>query len=92
MASQREILFYNNRSRAGATAHIGDDGVVRHLHQIPADDLELWTHLVSDGRFILFYNDRTRDAATARIGDDGVLGDQQAQTEVALGLWTHMVS
>jgi len=92
VASQREILFYNNRSRAGATARIGDDGVVRHLHQIPADDLELWTHLVSDGRFILFYNDRTRDAATARIDDGGVLRDRQAMTQVAFGNWTHTVA
>jgi hypothetical protein len=92
VAAQKELLFYNERSRAGATARIEDDGVVHHLHQIPADDLELWTHLVSDGRFILFYNADMRTGATARIDDDGVLRDQQDQTQVAFGLWTHFVA
>ena len=41
------ILFYNVRTRAGATARIDDAGVLQPLHEIPADDLELWTHLVA---------------------------------------------
>ena len=92
MASQRMILFYNARSRAGATAQIDDDGVLRERHAIPADDVGLWTHLVSDGRSILFYTADMRTGATARIDDDGVLGDQQEVSQVAIGLWTHLVA
>ena len=92
MASQGMILFYNARSRAGATAQIDDGGVLRERHAIPADDLGLWTHLVSDGRFILFYNADMRTGAIARIDDGGVLGDQQDISQVAIGLWTHLVA
>ena len=92
MASQKEILFYNNRSRAGATARIDDDGLLHHQHEIPADDLDIWTHLVSDGRFILFYNADRHTGATARIDEGGVLRDLQDQTQVAFGLWTHFVA
>jgi hypothetical protein len=67
-------------------------GVLRERHAIPADDLGLWTHLVSDGRSILFYNADMRTGATARIDDDGVLGDQQDVSQVAIGLWTHLVA
>ena len=92
MASQRTILFYNDRTRAGATARIDEAGVLRELHEVPADDLELWTHLASDGRFILFYNADRRTGATARIDDAGVLRDQQDLTQVALGPWTRIVA
>ena len=90
MASQRMMLFYNARSRAGATAQIDDGGVLRERHA--ADELGLWTHLVSDGRSILFDNADMRTGATARIDDDGVLGDQQDVSQVAIGLWTHLVA
>ena len=91
MASQQLILFYNARTRGGATARIDDAGVLHPQHQIPADDLELWTHLASDGRFILFYNADSRTGATARIDDAGVLGDQQPLT-ADFGPWTHLVA
>jgi hypothetical protein len=84
------MLFYNARSRAGATAQIDDGGVLRERHA--ADDLGLWTHLVSDGRFILFYNADMRTGATARIDDGGVLRDERDVSQVALGLWTHLVA
>ena len=91
MASQRTILFYNARERAGATARIDEGGMLRQQHQIPADDLGLWTHLASDGRFVLFYNADRRDAATALINEGGVLGEQQEVPE-AFGVWTHIVA
>jgi hypothetical protein len=91
VASQQMILFYNARTRAGATARIDDAGVLQPLHEIPADDLELWTHLASDGRFVLFYNADSRTGATARIDDAGVLGDQQPLT-ADYGPWTHLVA
>jgi hypothetical protein len=91
MASQRTILFYDARERAGATARIDEGGVLQQQHQIPADELGLWTHLASDGRFILSYNADRRDAATARIGEGGVLGEQH-EIPHAFGRWTHLVA
>jgi hypothetical protein len=47
VASQRMILFYNARTRAGATARIDDDGVLGDQQDITQVALGLWTHLVA---------------------------------------------
>jgi hypothetical protein len=47
VASQRMMLFYNARTRAGATARIGDGGVLRDERDISQVALGLWTHLVA---------------------------------------------
>jgi len=91
VASQQMTLFYNARTRGGAggaTARIDDAGVLQPLHEIPADDLEPWTHLA---RFILFYNADSRTGAAARIDGAGVLGAQQPLT-ADFGPWTHLVA
>jgi hypothetical protein len=41
------ILFYNARSRAGATAQIDDDGVLGDQQDISQVAIGLWTHLVA---------------------------------------------
>jgi hypothetical protein len=47
VASQRMMLFYNARSRAGATAQIDDGGVLRDERDVSQVALGLWTHLVA---------------------------------------------
>ena len=47
MASQTEILFYNDRTRDGATARIDDDGVLRDQQAMTQVAFGLWTHIVA---------------------------------------------
>ena len=46
MASQQMILFYNARTRGGATARIDDAGVLGDQQPLTAD-FGPWTHLVA---------------------------------------------
>jgi hypothetical protein len=47
VASQQEVLFYDAKTRAAATAVIDDGGVLRELQEMDAGSFGAWTHIVA---------------------------------------------